>query len=331
MMNPRLAFAGAFNDPIVVREGRTRSRSLVTPVALTVSLGVVAGAAFLMFALAASGAPDHRPNAAQMGRAAYHVMSLQLGLVVLLGPVLGAGAISRERERGTFEQMVVGDLSPWHIVRSKLIAVVSYLLLFVMAALPLYVAFFLHAGLTLGDLFVAELLTVAAAVVGVSLGLFLSALCPRTTTATMAAGGLALALCLDVVLAGVVPVPGTGLPQTRRQLLDGSFGSEVPFNDEASQAAAGGAPDEAMHPVRLANPLYALHALVAGPAGRQTSVAIGQVGRSIVPGGKSRSDWGLRATPWQLSVLAAALVALVLLAGATKVVGERRAPAAMAP
>jgi len=321
----RLAVAGAFRDPIVVRESRTRGRLLATPIALTVSLGLVAGVAIVVFGLAAAGAPDHRPNAAQMGRAAYHVMSLQLGLVVLLGPALAAASISRERERRTFDLLLVSDLTPWSIVRAKALSIVSYLMLFVVAALPLYVAFFLHAGLNLGDLVVAELLSLAAAVAAVSLGLFLSALCSRTGTATMAATGLALALCLDVVLAGVVPVPGTGLPQTRRQLVDGSFGVEVPFNDEASQAA-GGTAAAPVHPVRLANPLYALHAQVAAPPGRSGSVSVGQLGRSLIPGGEGRSDWGLRVRPWHLSVLAVALSSLLLLAGATKVVGERRAP-----
>jgi len=325
MMSLRPILAGVANNPIVARESRTRSRSRVTPLALTLTLAAVAAVAVVVFGLAASRAPDHRPNAAQLARAAYHAMSFQLGFVILLGAALASGSMSRERERGTIDLLLVSDLTSGQIVLAKAQAAVAYLMQFVIAALPLYLAFFLHAGLNLADLLVAEVITVAAAVAGVSLGLFLSALCPRTSTATMAAVGISLALCLDVVLAGVVPVPGTGLAQTRRQLLGEASGIEVPFDDEASRAAAGGTPQQPIHPLRLANPLYALHALVAGPEGRQGSVSLGQLGRSLVPGGKSRSEWGLRVKPWHLSVLAAALFSVVMLAGAANFV--RRSPA----
>jgi hypothetical protein len=311
------AAAGAAGNPIALRERRTRARSTGTPIVIALWLTATAGAALVLFGLAAEGAPDHHPNAAQMARAAYHVLSLQLGLVMVGGALLGAASISRERERGTFDLLLGSDLTPWQVVGAKARANVGFLLQLVVAALPLHLAFFLHAGLSAGDLLVAELVTLGAAVTATSLGLLLSALCPRTPTAVLAAGGLVLALCLDAVLAGVVPVPGTGLPQTRRQLLDGSFGVEVPFNDDVTRAAAPGAPQSSISPLRLANPLYAAHTQLAGPPGREASLGVAR----LVPGG--RGDGGIRIRPWHLSLAASGLASLLLLAMTTRLVGTR--------
>lgn len=333
MSGIRLGVREVFDDPVVVREGRTRSRAAVTPLALTIVLGAVAAVACILFSLASAGAPDHRPNAAQMARVAYHAMAFQLGLVLLVTPALAARAIAGEREAKTLDLLMLGEMSSWDIIRAKAVSTVSYVLLFVVAALPLYVAIFLHAGLDLGDLAMAELLTVVSTVAAAALGILASALCPRVSTATLAACGLALALCLDVVLAGVVPAPGTGLPQTRRMLLDGSFGGEVGFEGEGAQGTGDSpvvAAAEVVHPVRVANPLYALNQLVTDP-GR--SVPSGQLGRALVPGGKSRSTWGPALKPWQVSVLAQLTLSLLFLGLAARLVSvpaggaRRREPA----
>jgi hypothetical protein len=193
----------------------------------------------------------------------------------------------------------------------------------------LYLAVFLHAGLGLGQLAVAELLTVTTAAGGVALGLFLSALCSRTATATLAGCALSIALCLDVVLAGLVPAPGTGLPQTASQLIASASGRDT--TDIPTDATGTPLPlrRETVNGVRLANPLYAVHKSISDPhpAVDPHGVPIARVARSLVPGDKSWSTWGLRLRHWQLSALAALGSAGLLLAGATGLVagpGRRR-------
>src|SRR5579884_2293723 len=243
-------------NPIFSREVRVRTRSSLTPIVLAAYLVAVAAVACILFSLAAVHSPGNTLGAGQWQRVAYHVMSFQIALVVIVAPALGAGAISGEREGATLDVLMVGQLTPFSVVAAKVAAAVAYVLLFAAAALPLYVAVFLHAGLGLGQLAVCELLTATTAVGAAALGVFFSAVFSRTSTATLAACGLALMLCLDVVLSGLVAAPGTGLAQTRSQLLAGAAGVDT----TAVPTDANGVPlpprREYVNAVRLANPLY---------------------------------------------------------------------------
>lgn len=320
--------SGLRENPIITRETSARVRSRGTSVALTGFLVAVAAVAATLFALAAVGSPGHNPGAGQMQRVAYHAISFQLVLLMLVAPALGAGAIARERTARTFDLLVVGQLSPGSIVVGKLVAAVAYLLLFALAALPLYVTIFLHAGLGLGPLAIAELLTVVAAVAGVSIGMFLGSLNLRLALATLAACSLALTLSLDIVLAELVPAPGTGLAQTTTQLLDGLSGQDTTAveTDDEGRPVPITREDLLVHPVRVANPLYALNQAVADPRPDVDAdgIPLGRLGRLAVPGGEDFSTWGPGVQPWQLSVVTALAVSVLLLAGtAQQIAGPR--------
>jgi ABC-2 family transporter len=326
MTRLRRALAGYRYNPVVATEVRTRVRSPLTPVALTVFLVAVAATACVLFSVAAVGSPDQAPAHGQLERVAYHAMSFQLAVVIVLAAALAAGAIIGERDRGTWELLTMGELTSRSIVAAKLIGVVTYVLLFAMAALPLYVAIFLHAGLGLGQLGVAELLTVSAAVATAALGLFMSAVFASTRIAGLAGCAVALMLTLDVVLSGLVPAPGTGLPQTRAQLLAGAAGVDITgiVTDDAGKPLP--PKQERISAFRLANPLYALHQTVTDPtpAVDPDGVPLARVVHSLVPGDSSWSTWGVRFEPWQYSMAASAACALLLVTGAARWVGGRR-------
>ncbi|MEO7519913.1 MAG: ABC transporter permease [Acidimicrobiales bacterium] len=327
-LRPRLA--AMLENPITLWEARGRSRSGATPFALAAFLGAVAAVAATLFSLAAVGSPEHDPAAGQLERVAYHSMTFQLVLAALVAPALGARSIAGERERGTFEALILGRLRPRSIVAGKLVAAVAFLVLFVVAALPLYVVVFLHAGVGLGQLAVAEVLTLATVIGGVSLGMFFSAICASSSTATLGACALAMAVCLDVVFSGLVPAPGAGLAQTRSQLLAGRSGQDT--TGLATDAAGRPLPPRQEHlaPLRLVNPLYALHQAVTDPqpAVDPDGIPVARVAHSVVPGDTTWSTWGLRLKPWVYSVLLAAVSSLVMLAGASRLLdgrGRRRA------
>ena len=316
-MTARPGPAGLLHDPIVTRDSRARTRWSGTAVAVTLVLGAVAVVACALFARAASGAPDHHPNAVQMERVAYHAMALQIALVMIVAPAVGAGTIAEERARGTLDLLLVSELSPWSVVRAKVVATVSYVMLFAAAALPLYAAIFLNAGLSLGALALAEIVTFTAALAAGSLGVFFSALCRCPFMAAVAAVGLCLASCLDVVVGGVVPAPGTGLPQTRQMLFEGASAVRA---DPGRYATADDEPGARLvHPARIVNPLYAVHQLVAEPA---ASVPLSQIVGPLVPGGDNRTPRGFRSKPWQLAGLAQVAFSALLLFLATRIVAR---------
>lgn len=296
------------------------------PVAIALFLASVGGAAAGLFALAAVGSPDQVPAAGQMERVAYHSMSLQVVLAGLVAAGLAAAAVSRERERGTWDLLAVGPLATADLLAAKLAAVVAYVGLFAAAALPLYVAVFEHAGLGLKPLAIAEVLTLATAAGVGALGLLLSALCSRTAIAVLGSTALVIAAFLDLVLAGLVPPPGTGLPQTRAQLLAGLSGQDVTGvpTDGAGQPLR--PRRERVHLARLANPLYALHKAVTDPvpAVDPGGVPVVRVLRSLVPGDTTWSSRGPRLRPWHYAVGVTSASSVLLLAATTRAANSGR-------
>lgn len=73
---------------------------------------------------------------------------LQLALICFITPGLTAGVISSERERQTLNIMLTTSQSSASIILSKLVSSLSYLLLLIVASLPLYCIVFLFGGIS---------------------------------------------------------------------------------------------------------------------------------------------------------------------------------------
>ena len=69
---------------------------------------------------------------------------LQLALIVFITPGLTAGVISSERERQTLNMLLTTTQSSTSIIIGKLVSSVAYLLLLMIASLPLYSIVFLY-------------------------------------------------------------------------------------------------------------------------------------------------------------------------------------------
>jgi ABC-type transport system involved in multi-copper enzyme maturation permease subunit len=65
---------------------------------------------------------------------------LQITLLILFAPSLGAGVVSAEREKGSWQLLLMTPLSPGTILRGKLVSVIWPLVLLLCATLPGYVA-----------------------------------------------------------------------------------------------------------------------------------------------------------------------------------------------
>lgn len=279
----------AIDSPIVRRDALSRARSWAMPVGLMVCLSLMGGFALVVFSVAASQAPGHLVNAADMADAAFLVMAVQLAMVLLFTAALAAGAIAGERERRTLDLLLVGEATPRGIAWAKVVAALAPVLLFMVAGLPLVVAAFLYAGLSMRQLALVELLTVVSAVTVASLAVLVSARSPRTAVAAV------VACVATVALWG-----GTAL-----------VGALGPVQDSASTGRGG----ESVHPFVFANPFYAADSEIAGrfPSGAHVGrlVQVGLLGT----GGPSST--GPVVPPWAVTVLvqAALAVSCVLLAG----------------
>ena len=73
---------------------------------------------------------------------------IQLGLVLFITPGLTAGAISSEREKQTLPILLTTSQSSFQIISGKLLSSIAFLLLLIVAGLPVYSLVFLFGGIS---------------------------------------------------------------------------------------------------------------------------------------------------------------------------------------
>ncbi len=154
--------------PVLVQELRVRQRGIkpfVVTGVYTLILSVIA-----MLALCWGPRSSH-PTAQDMsevGKGLFGALSfVQLGMIALIVPAYSAGAISSERERGTFDLLALTLLSSPTIVTQKLTAAIAQALMLIVASAPVVGVVFLLGGVSPVEvLTVYGLLIVTAILVG---------------------------------------------------------------------------------------------------------------------------------------------------------------------
>ncbi len=207
---------------VAARDLRGRMRSRRTFLVITVYLMLLAGFAFGIHAylqrqadvaaalrlreMAESGnlwgvAPGFALSA-QVGHLLFSgLMVLQTILILVLAPAFTAGVISSEREHQTLDLLVTTPLSTVGLVVGKLVAALAWVYLLILASVPIMALVFVFGAVGPDDVLRGYLLLVTLAFGMGAVGLFLSAICRRTQTATV------LALIVVLVLAlGSIPV-----------------------------------------------------------------------------------------------------------------------------
>jgi ABC-type transport system involved in multi-copper enzyme maturation permease subunit len=157
-------------------------------IALTVALVLLAVFSFTLYRMViASSRYSYTPLSPQIGQALFIGLTLlELMIISTVTPAITAGAISSEKERQTYEMLLVTPLHPVNILWGKLISALSYILLLVFVAVPISSLIFIFGGVTLRDILkTIAILTIITVMFGV-VGLFMSALFGRTGRATAA-------------------------------------------------------------------------------------------------------------------------------------------------
>jgi ABC-type transport system involved in multi-copper enzyme maturation permease subunit len=129
------------------------------------------------------------------------ILLLETLLVLVLAPAFTAGAISSEREHQTLDLLVTTPLSTLGIVVGKLVSALAWVLVLIVASVPLMSLVFVFGSVGPEDVLRAYVLLFALAFGMGSVGLFLSALVRRTQAATVLASIVVL-----VVALGTIPV-----------------------------------------------------------------------------------------------------------------------------
>ena len=205
-------FAAAVTT-IMVKELRSRMRGRRAFIVLTAYLALLAFIAYAVYVVVAPLARDaaqagfgrfgfEQANAsALIGQSIFAVLSiLQLVLVSVIAPAFTAGQISLEREKQTLDLLISTPLRPGAIVIGKLATALAFVVLMILAAVPISAIVLMYGGAQVIDIVRQQLVLLATAVGFGAIGIFASALMKRTQAATVLTYGLVLSAILGGAL-----------------------------------------------------------------------------------------------------------------------------------
>lgn len=187
---------GASIVTIMVKELRSRMRGRRAFIVLTVYLALLALITYGVYVVVAPNARGFaggfggfggQANAsALIGQSIFTLLSIfQLILVCFIAPAFTAGQISLEREKQTLDLLISTPMRPSAIVIGKLAAALAFVVLMIVAAVPITAIVLMYGGASVDDIVRQQLVLLATALMLGAIGLFFSALLKRTQAATV--------------------------------------------------------------------------------------------------------------------------------------------------
>ncbi len=182
--------------PVLFKEFAVQMRGSRAALLIAVYVGLAIIAARLIYGVVTSELDRGAPLvAAQIGQVLFIGLSMGLqALIVFLAPATTVNAISGEYERGTYAMLQTTPVTPIQLVAGKLAAALAFLLLLLLAALPVYSVVFLFGGVEPADMLRVAATLLITAVTGSVFGLFCSAVTRQTYSATLLCYALLVSL-----------------------------------------------------------------------------------------------------------------------------------------
>jgi len=192
-----------WENPVIVKEIRTRMRGIRVVILLTTHLlllGIAIGLAYWIYFSAASNSAN-LSNRAAFGKALFGVViAIELIMVSFVSPALTGGAVSSERERQTFDLVRVTRLSAERFVTGKYFSGLGLVLLLLVTSLPLMGPAFSIGGVEWSEVILGVLIVLSSAIAFSALALLLSCLIRRTMI------NVAITYALTIFLVFGIPV-----------------------------------------------------------------------------------------------------------------------------
>jgi ABC-type transport system involved in multi-copper enzyme maturation permease subunit len=178
-------------NPVIGRELTERLRGFRAFLAISIFVWVLALAMFLVFE-GNAGTSDAFDLSARtgVGRLVFETVILMMTVLVLFFvPGLTAGAIAGERERQTLATLQVTMLRTRSILFGKVAAALVFLLLMIVAALPVLAVSYLLGGIRIADIFMGVLAVFIVALLVATMVVAVSSFAKRVQTSTLLAYG----------------------------------------------------------------------------------------------------------------------------------------------
>lgn len=169
-------------NPIFESSARRRMRTVRTPAIVTAYAAVMAGLALAQ--MTPFWGQGTTVGAMRLGVECYIWMTaLQLLLIILVAPALSAVSIAGERERRTFDLLLVTGVGPLSIVWGKLMESFAFLALLILCGAPAMALSVVTGGVTIADIALTLLMLMLIAFAALSVGMLVSTLTRRSITA----------------------------------------------------------------------------------------------------------------------------------------------------
>lgn len=181
-------------NPVLNKEFKLRFRSFKSFLGLSFYLLALSIIIIGFMYLQTQNSPmgQFRPD---QSRSMFMLMSfIQMGLILFITPGLTAGVISGEREKQTLNILLTTNQSSTSIILGKLISSVSFLLLMIIASMPIYSIVFLFGGISPGQVLTILGFYIFSIIAFGSIGIFFSTLVRRTIIAMVTTYGVTLFL-----------------------------------------------------------------------------------------------------------------------------------------
>jgi ABC-type transport system involved in multi-copper enzyme maturation permease subunit len=176
------------SNPLIVKELRGRMRGARAFVVLSIYLLLLScftSIIYYAFSASSSG-PGGATAMADAGKVIfYSVIVIEIFMVSFVTPGFTSGAISGEKERKTFEVLRTTLLPAHKVVSGKFSSALTYMVLLILAAVPLESLAFVLGGVVVAELVLALVILCVAAFFFASVGLFFSSVMRSTLAATI--------------------------------------------------------------------------------------------------------------------------------------------------
>ena len=209
------------HNPVIVNELRSRMRGRRAFLVLAGHLLVLGGLVALIYLILyeelqnynsfryGGGFQQMLEASSAIGKGVFYGTTFLLLLVAsLVGPAFSAGAIVSEKDRQTFDLLLITALSPRAIVMGKLGAILIFMGLLILATLPFQTMAYFFGGVAFAEIMVAALVLLSTTLFFCSLGLFISTIARSTTIANMITYAAVIPILLGVpfffVLIGIL-------------------------------------------------------------------------------------------------------------------------------
>ena len=196
-------------NPVILKEMRSRMRGWRAVAAITsflVMIGATVGMIYIGFAEAGTVVQGVSVRRTIGETIFYTIFMFQLFIVGISSPGMTSAAIAAEREHQTYDLLRTTQLSARSLVIGKLVASVAFVLLLLLASLPIQSVGFIFGGVSIGEIFIAVLVLVLTALNFGAVGLFFSSFIRRARIATVLAQTVTLTFSIALPILTLVGI-----------------------------------------------------------------------------------------------------------------------------